>query len=793
MSFSDPSPVSMRRTFRNSTTIQQDNRIIEHHDQGKQSGRRSRDRKLTFDLHRFHESDMSHFLPITNRKTTGSFLKQLLVPCSTIIAVLSLTALSGVLFVAGLLDAVAADSKGGNDSTKRKNVAQSSSSLKFIGRVLKPDGSYAAGATVRLAPPIEFDRLLKELHRPRIAEFEETTTDHEGRFEIEANPDMINTIYELQLPAARKHPLRLGAYLEGFGGAWLYSDEAAYGEQISIRLVEDHLIRGRIVNLEGRPLPKTTIKIASVEGTQTEDLSPWFDAVQNAEGKRKQVPFIPRMIAPQLIGLPDKVESDENGRFVIHGAGKERIAELRFEAPTIASQHICVATRDTMLAILRMPRDSDRRHMPIVTATFSWPVPDSRIIHGVVIDADSEQPLAEVGIESIETPSISDKTTIRTTTDRQGRFELDGLPKSTKTYLLVKPNDNQPYFYQIVDVPDLPGMSPVPIKVQLRRGIWIRGRVTNTATSQPVVAARIQYMPFESNPAVKRHPNFHMAMFIDPDRYQTDENGNYRIVGLPGPGVVAASGYYQEFVRGVGYDKLTCPKSKALGDLAVLSGWRPPGPDFEHTLGEISPPVAEGNVLDLKLDPGRFVLIQAVDEHGNPLRDTEFTELDVRLFAKTHRKTFAPDGLIKTSRLKSGEMRVVVAYQADRHLAKIIELSPPYDGQTINTTLMRCARLKGRWVQDGKSVTKKQIELPHLRYISDHDTIAPGDFLPTTLTDGDGRFEFDVLANSDSFLWSGKLNTPRHITIRPGQVRDLGEIDLDELHGLLHFSTDKKK
>ena len=79
--------------------------------------------------------------------------------------------------------------------------------------------------------------------------------------------------------------------------------------------------------------------------------------------------------------------------------------------------------------------------------------------------------------------------------------------------------------------------AKIVVTIELHRGIWIHGRVMNQITQEPVVGARMYYLPWQSNPFVRKVPEFQDDSNADGDqtRYQTDQNGNYRLVGLPVP------------------------------------------------------------------------------------------------------------------------------------------------------------------------------------------------------------------------------------------------------------------
>src|SRR5690606_35422328 len=116
-----------------------------------------------------------------------------------------------------------------------------------------------------------------------------------------------------------------------------------------------------------------------------------------------------------------------------------------------------------------------------------------------------------------------------------------GLPKGDEHQLSVFPPLDQPYF--IVDdipAPAGPGLEIVKRDIDLKRGMWITGRVTDNKTGDPVQAA-IHYYPRLDNEHAKDHRNFQANRFSanwTGSRYRTDDQGRYRVVALPGRGVV---------------------------------------------------------------------------------------------------------------------------------------------------------------------------------------------------------------------------------------------------------------
>src|SRR5260221_6991101 len=120
------------------------------------------------------------------------------------------------------------------------------------------------------------------------------------------------------------------------------------------------------------------------------------------------------------------------------------------------------------------------------------------------------------------------------------------MPKGAGNQLLLVPNDDQPYFMRRVDVPDPVGLGPAKMEIELHRGLWITGRVTDKVTGGPVHGVRMHYLPLMSNAfAQATTPEFHADGNVDGDqmRYVTRTDGTYRLVGLSVQAIVRAAGF----------------------------------------------------------------------------------------------------------------------------------------------------------------------------------------------------------------------------------------------------------
>src|SRR5262249_22728002 len=109
---------------------------------------------------------------------------------------------------------------------------------------------------------------------------------------------------------------------------------------------------------------------------------------------------------------------------------------------------------------------------------------------GVVRDRDTKKPLAGITVGSYTRaigPGIREGfDLVRTTTDAEGRYRLVGMPKGEGYTVVALPQQDRPYVPIHKDVPDSPGLAPVTVDLELKRGVWIEGKITDKVTGKPL-------------------------------------------------------------------------------------------------------------------------------------------------------------------------------------------------------------------------------------------------------------------------------------------------------------------
>jgi predicted alpha/beta-hydrolase family hydrolase len=395
------------------------------------------------------------------------------------------------------------------------------------GRVVGPDGKPVAGA--RLYWPHlrrEEPRDLEDVDFPQRG-----TTDREGRFRLE-------------LPRADVRPdlnVHLVALADGYGVAGAELPKGGAPAELTLRLVKDQPIRGRVRNTEGQPLAGVRVTLVGVRAPVQGGLDGFLAAWKRDWEKALQLPskevYVP--------GNPSlSVKTDKDGRFQIAGAGAERIAPLQVEGHGIARTPLWVLTRpgldpapfnraalEGIAPELRIPGQPPLLYGP----TFEYVATPTRVIEGTVREAGTGRPVPGIMVSA----SAGYCTPVYCVTDAKGRYRLVGLPKQ-KHLLHAEPEKKSTWLSAGARVPDTEGLQPLTVDFELARGVVLTGRLIDRATGKGVKGG-LRYAPLPGNKYFGRkgYDSYRYERFT----HETDAQGRFRLVVIPGPGVLLAQAY----------------------------------------------------------------------------------------------------------------------------------------------------------------------------------------------------------------------------------------------------------
>lgn len=565
--------------------------------------------------------------------------------------------------------------------------------ITYQGRVVDPKGRPFQGEALYLNA-----HGLKQVKKPPVR----ATSRADGRFRFTVSRSEFDTS-EVESPWS-DGTVEARAKDYAIGIANLLGD----AKELSLQLARDDVpVSGRIIDLEGRPVAGVTVKVLNIRSTANGSLDDWLKAIdERKELYNLEHEFFPNRLERQTIPslIPDAL-SGVDGAFHIKGVGRERVATLQLEAPTIETKQLEVRTRpgDT----IRVPAYKGGMNPDLITihgARFEHVAGPTRPIEGVVRDQDTGKPLAGImvrGEHSLGNPIVY----VNSISDTEGHYRLVGLPRgregnilavppcdfpvhgSLKADLKVPRDEELPYLPARMTIAETRETGPVHLDIKMKRGVWVTGRVIDRATGKPV-HAYIHYFAYLDNPALKAFAGSRLCM----DNYHfTRKDGTFTCVAFPGSGVLAARAYEDRYVFGAGIEIF---KHKPENGLLSTVPYHAVPTNY-HVLAEIDP--AEGTATlnrDLLLETGRSLTVTTLGPDGKPLTDMKIAGLRELAYWETPPSDASKHTIIS---LKPGKGRVLTFLNEKRRLIGHLALRGDEAGpQTV--TLQPWGILTGRVV-----------------------------------------------------------------------------------------------
>jgi RNA polymerase sigma factor (sigma-70 family) len=633
--------------------------------------------------------------------------------------------------------------------------------ITYGGRVLGPDGRPVAGAKLYLTTAGGYSG------RPEPSP-EYATTGADGRFRFAVPKVQFGDHYTVVAAAA-----------PNCGPGWLEVKAVGKRDGLTLRLVKDDVpITGEIVDLEGKPVPGATLTVLQINAAAGEDLGPWVAAARAKEGLSWDLER--QYLKRYTVALCPKVTTDAAGRFRLTGIGRDRVVWAQLDGPTIASRQLHIRTRPgKAIEVTHHEGNPEYRDPRIVTtyygASFRHVAAPSRPIVGVVRDKDTKKPLAGVRVRSHKVkvgPGHFRQidAEVSTTTDAEGRFRLTGLPKGSGYYVLVMPSANQPYVVTSEAVPDTPGLGPVTVDFALKRGVWVEGKITDKATGKPVRGA-VEYMSMYSNPNLLRdYPGFVGTLSFN--CVEAKEDGSYRVVGLPGPGLLGVLYHQGSYLRAPDREDEYGTKERSLNTAPFHVSFT----SNYNALARVDPAKgAESVRRDVTLDPGWALKATVLDPDGKPLAGARALNLN--------------SGSLSwgTERMKSAEFtawshprrpREVLLLHPEKELVGVAR-PPKKNGEAVTVRMERGAAVTGRLV-DADGRPRPGVELEVQFHVKGWGSWF--DYLPEgTRTDKEGRFRITTLLPGYEFkLSDGEGELALGGEFRPGETKALKDVRMKQ-------------
>jgi RNA polymerase sigma factor (sigma-70 family) len=658
--------------------------------------------------------------------------------------------------------------------------------LPIRGRVLDPDGRPVAGVAIHVWRHYSEDAWnhsdqVTHGQRGRVA-----VSGPDGRFHFELDRSPSDFPY-YDYPVW--HEAKIAAGAPGYGPAWIVAGSLLKGGEATLQLVRDDVpIRGRVVDLQGRPIAGVTVRAY------------WIFAVNAgidpgsliAAGEFQDNKATSYYGDPTWLGRHGTWTTDADGRFEVRGVGRDRIIWLGLNGPGLAhlEAYAMARPRQTQTPKLRQQPSGKSSAMmlisgsepppPLYGATFELIIGPSKPIIGVVRIKGTGRPAAGITVRGIE-PTTG--TWIYATADQDGRFRILGLPKAG-VYVLnaearsgVEPYLNAPPF----TVGDTEGLKPIETTIEVPRGMIITGRLIDQATGRPVRAAHVKYIKLPKNPNDGYPGTGHSGAVVT----------TFKMTVPPGEGLIYAN------VRGeeTPYTRARLrkdDKGKGIGgpgdgEASTITL------NFYHAYKFIDVPAdARDFTVDLELTRGLTRKGRVVDLDGKPVAGARcYGLVSTGSFIKA-----LPDATFEVHGLEPGYPRQVIFAHKGRRLVGAVTLKDEdfKSEAPLEVRLGPPCSVKGRLVdEDGLPLAGATLSVMSYDGPGGYDSLPsyPGALWPdgeTFTADSDGRFEVTGLkpgvrcfidvhikARPNTRINTGQVFRDI-VPERFGEVRDVGEV-----------------
>jgi RNA polymerase sigma factor (sigma-70 family) len=679
-----------------------------------------------------------------------------------------------------------------------KGAARPTEEQRLSGRVLDPDGKPVAGAKVYLLqwgtpggpPPGKAP--------PKVW----AETDKDGRFSF----------------TAPRYQGELFVTAAGFGPGWevgglrsvvrldVPQETAPAVSNLVVRLARDDVpVSGRLLDLQGQPVAGATVRVFSLHAPPDGSLDKWIAAVKNRQLGRdvREDDYLSSFFVDGLAFFFPQVTTDRDGRFRIRGIGRERVAAFTVEGPTLETRVLHVVTRPGLGdAELRVPESSlffgdgtvkELRQKPYYPPTFTHTADPCRVLTGVVRDKDSGKPVAGAVVRG-EWPVRFPAYYNRTTTDKEGRYRLTGLPLvpsgGPSHAVVALPPTGKPYLALRRMLPADPDAKEATFDFDLPRGVRLEGQVRDRATGRGVLAS-LRYLLFTNPTAGAGTPPGAAGETYYKDPYdsssnQTDNEGRFRMVVVPGRGVLGATALGEQQGRyrtGVGGDKIEGLSRIQRNVFAVPFGAQgfPPAeqasPDQFDILAEVKAEKGASVKCDLELDPGRTLTVQVRGPDGKPRNGVQVDgQFAHARFAQRPQEPVPAEFTVYG--LEPGKGRTLLLEHPGEGLAARCDLRGDERGPVV-VTLQPAAAVVGRLVDDnGLPVAHADLSV---RFFLAGDDVPRSPSRPFR-TDAKGKFPIDGLIPAVPYkgyymplpVYSQQIFDD--LSLKSGETKDLGDL-----------------
>jgi RNA polymerase sigma factor (sigma-70 family) len=641
--------------------------------------------------------------------------------------------------------------------------SEAADTIEVSGRVLDP-----SSRPVRQAQLVAVRKVKSDPGRMKIACAGRSTTDRDGHF-------------TLKLARKEVQPssgVNLVATAEGFGLAWIELTGPVAGD-LTLRLVKDVPIRGRLISTEGKPVTGVTVAVLGV--MEFEKLDDFLRASQR-EMRHLDEGTGARSLTLPATPILQVTPSDKDGWFTIRGVGAERVAGLEVHGAGIAQSNLVVVTRPGLDTKARTPgqsRGTEGRSMPsLFGPSFEHVVEPTRLIEGTVREAGTGKPVIGATAQTLGVVAV---------TDAQGHFTLRGMRKAAQYLLDVRAPANSPFISRWVRVPGAPGLEPMKADVEMIHGVVIAGRVRDRATGKGVDSL-VHFSPLPGNPFAQNLADLNLNAF-------TAADGRFRLVTIPGPGILMGQVVGITFkIEGVPIypykpaeiDPADRSRVKVVEDLKPYRSIVTAGgmEMFDNINACKVLDLKEGGsplTCDLVFDPGKTLTVHVQDAEGKPLTGALAAGVSAQALRAVPLKT----ATCPVYALDPEKPRQMVFLHTQRKLAGVVTVRGDESGP-VTVRLGPTGTLTGRALdRDGQPVGGAEVYVGYEGLEGQQLNRMLGRWGRQPETDKDGRFRVEgivpglqvdslrFLKGRQVLVLEGKREIKR---LEAGKTLDLGDV-----------------
>jgi hypothetical protein len=421
------------------------------------------------------------------------------------------------------------------DTRPAEPVAAEKPALTVAGRVLDADGKPVHGARVAVIGFVE------PPYRGRVGIRGYETlgggeTDKEGRFRLAC-------VAESATPAPLREVLVLAP---GHGLGWSFLQRDAEKGDVEVKLPREQVIRGRLIDLQGQAAGAVKLHVAEVARTSGAGGTSGGSSMGGASGGgfgggiSGSTSATRRWNAPPFYGFPTPprrleawpaaVTTDAEGRFVLRGLGEDMAVTLLVTDERFAHQRLVVKTA---------ARDKPE--------TLELALDPPHLLEGTVVAEDTGKPITKKVLLHVH--GADGRTgllhgDVQLWSDEQGRFRVNCPPGHV--HITSYPPNGSPYLIRGTSFDWPRGKEKHDIRIELPRGVVVRGKVTEANSGKPVAGGVMSYFLRDDNPFA--HYTISSWRQAPGEFVRTKPDGTFEATVYPGPGHLLARGPSRDYV-----------------------------------------------------------------------------------------------------------------------------------------------------------------------------------------------------------------------------------------------------